>query len=319
MSEAAEEEQQHPSAVALVWLFVRWMPSVVMVSFLTLWSLVIMGGMARVLGWLFITQVTPGLAFFVAMCVAIYALLRRRISRPMVVTWVLGGFVMVPALWSAGVFPVKYPASLDDEPAAHIRVPSRETMRVYWGGDDVETNYHTLYPDQRFAYDLVIEPAGMKGGALEDYGCYGTEILAPADGEIVVAHDGEPDHPPGEVVDEALAGNHIAIRLSTSTYLLLAHLAPGSLKVKVGEHVVAGQPIARCGNSGRTSEPHLHIHHQRQDPREVPFGFAEGLPLFFESLDGPEHPVGGVEQVDGRVVLKGDTIRDLRTSTTAVE
>jgi hypothetical protein len=312
-------EERHPSAVALIWLFVRWMPAVVMVSFLTLWSLVIMGGMARVLGWLFITQVTPGLAFFVAMCVVIYALVRRRISRPMIVAWVLGLFVMFPALWGAGVFGVKYPASLDDEPAARIRVPSRERMRVYWGGDELEKNYHALYPDQRFAYDLVIEPAGTKSERLEDYGCYGAEVLAPAAGEIVVAHDGEPDQKPGEIVDEALAGNHIGIELSSKTYLLLAHLMPGSLKVAVGDQVVAGQPLAKCGNSGRTSEPHLHIHHQRQDPRKVPFGFAEGLPLFFEHLDGPEHPQGGMRQDGDTLVLLGDYIRDLRTSTTAVQ
>lgn len=319
MTEAPAEEQRHPSALALVWLFVRWMPAVVMVSFLTLWSLVLMGGVARVLGWLFITQVTPGLAFFVAMCVAIYALIRRRVSRPMVVTWVLGAFVMVPALWTAGVFPVKYPASIDDQPAARIRVPSKERMRVYWGGEEVEKNYHTLYPDQRFAYDLVIEPAGTGSKTLEDYGCYGTEILAPASGSIVVAVDGKPDQVPGEVVDEELAGNHIAIQLPSKTFLLLAHLQTGSLRVKVGDTVEAGQPIARCGNSGRTSEPHLHIHHQRQDPREVPFGFAEGLPLFFEHLDGPELPEGGATRDGDRVTLTGDFIRDLRTSTTAVE
>ena len=86
-----------------------------------------------------------------------------------------------------------------------------------------------------------------------------------------------------------------------------------------GDQVVAGQPLAKCGNSGRTSEPHLHIHHQRQDPRKVPFGFAEGLPLFFEHLDGPEHPQGGMRQDGDTLVLLGDYIRDLRTSTTAVQ
>lgn len=314
------DDARPPSATALVWLFVRWLPAVVMVSFLTLWSLVIMGGIARVFGWILITQAVPGLAFFVAMVVVVYALVRRRISRPMVVTWVLGVFVMIPALWAQGIFVMKYPASIDDQPAANIRVPSAEPMRVYWGGDDVDANYHVLYPDQRFAYDLVIEPAGIGSPDLEAYGCYGTTVLAPADGSIVVAHDGEPDRTPGDVVDaEPAAGNHVAILLPSKTYLLLAHLQPGSLAVGIGDVVKSGDPIARCGNSGRTSEPHVHIHHQRQDPREYPFGFAEGLPLFFVDNDGPRLPKGGVSRDDDVVTLEGDRIRHLETSTTTVE
>jgi Peptidase family M23 len=49
-------------------------------------------------------------------------------------------------------------------------------------------------------------------------------------------------------------------------FMILAHLSPGSLQVAEGEIVKEGQGIGQCGNSGNTSKPHIHIHHQHQDP-----------------------------------------------------
>ena len=63
------------------------------------------------------------------------------------------------------------------------------------------------------------------------------------------------------------------------------------------------------GNSGNTSGPHIHIHHQRQDPSVFPAGFAEGLPLFFRDHDGPPMPIGGLKKINGRPVWSGQRIR----------
>ncbi len=70
----------------------------------------------------------------------------------------------------------------------------------------------------------------------------------------------------------------------------IAHLRQGSVAVWEGEQVAEGQLLGEYGNSGSTSEPHTHIHHQRQDPREVPTEFAEGLPLYFRDHNGPLVP-----------------------------
>jgi len=80
----------------------------------------------------------------------------------------------------------------------------------------------------------------------------------------------------------------------TGTYLLLNHLKKDSVNVEVGDQVTVGDLIARVGNSGSTSEPHLHIHHQRQNPLEMwtPV-FAEGLPLYFENKVQNYMPVKG--------------------------
>ena len=87
------------------------------------------------------------------------------------------------------------------------------------------------------------------------------------------------------------AGNHVVIRVADSQYLLIAHMQPGSLRASGGDIVKTGDAIGLVGNSGNTSEPHIHIHLQDQptfDPG------ATGLPLSFSSYraDGLALSVG---------------------------
>jgi hypothetical protein len=212
------------------------------------------------------------------------------------------------------VRPVAFPASLENTgPEARIRVPADGPLKVGWGGDTLATNYHAATPDQRWAYDLLVEPYAHGSERLEDYGCYGIPVLAPISGLVTLAHDGEPDAVPGVISNNFLApaGNHVVIKLETGTYLLIAHLKPGSILVKPGDTVTEGQKIGECGNSGNTSEPHIHIHHQRQDPAVFPINFAEGLPLYFRDHDGEPMPEGGIELDGDTVTLTGDTIQHL--------
>ena len=180
-----------------------------------------------------------------------------------------------------------------------VRLPLDGPVLVAWGGDALAHNYHGAHPDQRWAYDLVVAPYLTGSPALADYGCYGREVIAPTGGEVARVHDGEPDATPGELSSDAMQplGNHIVLRVpETGTHLILAHLQPGSLQVSEGQRVEEGQVLARCGNSGSTSEPHVHLHHQRQDPTQFPVGFAEGLPLFFRDHDGQAMPRGGFDE-----------------------
>jgi hypothetical protein len=172
-------------------------------------------------------------------------------------------------------------------------------------------NYHAITPDQRWAYDLLVEPYLSGSSELADYGCYGVPVLAPASGHVTRAHDGEPDQVPGQVSNNFTAplGNHVIIELPTGTYLVLAHLREGSVVVETGDTVEEGQPLGECGNSGNTSEPHIHIHHQRQDPTEFPINFANGLPLYFRDHDGPPMPEGGVRVEDGQTIAVGAVVQ----------
>ncbi|TLN06508.1 M23 family metallopeptidase [bacterium] len=159
-----------------------------------------------------------------------------------------------------------------------------------------------MTPEERWAYDLAVVPYSSKSANLADYGCYGIPVVAPAAGVVVEIHDGEPDQTPGVLVKNPVnpGGNWIAIQLDeTGTFLILAHLKPDRMMVSAGDHVSEGQELGRCGNSGNSSEPHIHIHHQRENPRVTARGWAEGLPLYFRDLDGDAMPQGGL---DGGIV-----------------
>jgi murein DD-endopeptidase MepM/ murein hydrolase activator NlpD len=177
-----------------------------------------------------------------------------------------------------------YPSSYDRKPSqVRFRLPLDGPVTVAWGGATPDVNYHVFAPEQRWAYDLLITRDGKSyqgdGKRLEDYYYYGVPVLAPADGVVRSVRDGEREWPPGQVSGkEPAGGNEVVIEVAPREFLFLAHLKPGTIQVKPGDRVRAGQEIARGGNSGNTSEPHLHIHLQDSpDAADV----AEGIPLYF--------------------------------------
>lgn len=82
---------------------------------------------------------------------------------------------------------------------------------------------------------------------------------------------------------EALAGNHVVIAVQPQgPYVLLAHLRRGSVTVTEGQRVQVGQQVAECGNSGNSTEPHVHI----QVSDSTRWATANGVPLAFRRPDG---------------------------------
>lgn len=295
--------------------FLRWLPAAALaLALVPAWTLFFSGGMLAVFGWLALISVGQLLAPLSLLALLVHAVRKRRFSRPMQATAALGTLGLWPGLWSLGILPIAFPYDLESaRPGATVRLPSNEKLRVAWGGYRLATNYHAFTPDQRWAYDLVVEPAMHGSAELDDYGCYGTPVVAPVSARVHHAADGLPDHVPGETSRDFKSplGNAVVLALETDTYLVLAHLKTGSVRVKTGDHVSEGAPIGLCGNSGNTSEPHIHIHHQRQDPTDRPLNFAEGLPLYFRDHGGPAMPKGGIEARDGKAVLTGDTIHHI--------
>ena len=178
------------------------------------------------------------------------------------------------------------------------------------GGDEKEVNYHVTTPAHRWAYDFAPLVDGRRyrgdGSELEDHHCYGREVYAPAGGVVIQALGGEPDHQPGKFDPNNILGNHVVVRVDDEEYLFLAHLKRGSLEVRPGDVVEQGQLVARCGNSGRSYTPHLHVHLQNQRG----FPMAEGLPLRFSGYraDGDYVALGmpqgspDYEKVVGQIV-----------------
>lgn len=179
------------------------------------------------------------------------------------------------------------------QPSITVSWPLTEKTVVGWGGNSVKDNLpHATWASERWAYDLVMEPYNINSDSNEDYGIWNKEIHSPVSGIVIAVSDDEADIKPGSENFISMEGNHVYIKIKeTGTYLLLNHLKKDSISVEVGDHVKPGDVIGRVGNSGSSSEPHLHIHHQRQDPTKVIHPvLAEGLPLFFKDINGDIMP-----------------------------
>lgn len=265
--------------------------------------------------WLLQTFGVVGvLAFLPAFIWVTVKLIRRnRVESSWFILLALSLVAAWPLGWLFHIGQIEYPANVDAvEPRVYIRLPVDQPVLVGWGGDKLKTNYHAIAPNERWAYDLIMPPASVHSPNLEDYGIYGVDVVAPASGTVTAAHDGEADLTPGTDHYESMAGNSIVIRLDeTGTYLFIAHLKKGSVLVKEGQHVDEGTLIAEAGNSGNSSEPHIHIHHQRQDPSKTSVFLSEGLPLFFRDIEGSPMPEGGIETIDGIERPVGETISPL--------
>lgn len=286
-------------------------PALLVVTWIGLLAGFLAGGLSSVVVWL-LGQLLLPVVGILGLAHAIPTFFLHKASRPVTAaSGVLSLVSLAPIAMVLGLWMPTYPASIDAmQPHATVRLPLDGPVIVGWGGDSVDVNYHAAHPDQRWAYDLLVEPAGHGSASLDDYGCYGLPVLAPADGRIVITHDGEPDQAGGAFTPNytAPAGNYVGLRLAeTGTHLVLAHLMPGSLAVSVGDEVEEGDLVGRCGNSGNTSEPHVHIHHVRQEPEFI--GFGEGLPLFFRDHDGPPMPEGGLRVDDDEVVFEGARVQ----------
>ena len=293
-----------------------WLPLGLLAALVaTGWTVFLRGGFRSILAWLAISTVVPLVAVVLVLGTIVRTALAPRATTRrarLAATIVLGAFAAWPAAWQVGLAGIAFPFDrTTTTPAPVVRLPTDATMRVAWGGDDLAHNRHAMLPDQRWAYDLTVEPAFVGSKRVEDYGCWGVPVVAPIAAVVHLAHDGEPDQEPGLPREIAKPlGNHVALRLGGGGYLLLAHLRRGSVVVREGDRVEEGAEIGQCGNSGHTSEPHVHVHAQRQDPRGRPINFSEGLPLTFRDHDGPATmPLGGLTVKEGHVVATGMVIR----------
>jgi hypothetical protein len=195
-----------------------------------------------------------------------------------------------------------------DQPATknqtELSLPFKGKWLVFWGGDTKDVNYHHDVPAQKFAFDILgVDENGEThrgdGKKNEDYFCFGREILAPADGVVVEAIDGVRDNTPGRMNTYCLVGNCVVIQHRTNEFSVLAHFQRGSVAVKAGDHVQRGQLLGKCGNSGNSSEPHLHYHLQHSDI----FQDAVGIKCSFDKVQLSE---GGIKANYSPV--KGDII-----------
>jgi murein DD-endopeptidase MepM/ murein hydrolase activator NlpD len=192
-------------------------------------------------------------------------------------------------------------------------LPVQGQWLVVWGGETETLNYHTAFPPQRHAYDLLVWRDGAtysgSGTANEDYFAWGEPVVSPAAGTVVAVTNDQPDIAPalagaasGEatpVLPEAApspaadqaspAGNHVVLQTGENEFVYIAHMQQGSIDVEVGDELQPGDTVGLVGNSGNTTEPHVHIHVQSGAEYFTPETI--GVPLVFTDILVDGEPV----------------------------
>ena len=188
---------------------------------------------------------------------------------------------------------------------------------------------------QRFAYDFLVvdrrrgmhpSPAGtlrslLVGVRTQDYYAWGAPVHAPFDGEVVRAVDGFSErgwiHPARELAHAlwnaltfrpeklpSILGNHVILK-SGDLFGALVHLAPGSVAIREGQRIRAGDVIGRVGHTGNSTSPHLHF--QLMDSLDPLL--ARGLPCAFREYEVLRN--GRWEKVVDGIPGRADRIRSI--------
>jgi len=192
----------------------------------------------------------------------------------------VGGVVLLVAL--VGLVAVARTHSWRAPLSQPLRFPLEGEWYVVQGGGR-PLNHHARVPEQRGAVDLVglgrYGTRTRRDRELTAFAAYGRAVRSPCDGRVVSAEDGIEDQdarPGGRARYQPAYGNHVFIDTGREI-VKLAHLRPGSLTVRQGDMVRVGQLIGETGNSGNTTEPHLHLHAERD---------GVGLDLRFTGMAG---------------------------------
>lgn len=165
--------------------------------------------------------------------------------------------------------------------------------------DSLQNGYKLGYSNQRFAIDFnKIGEDGLtyknKGNRNSDFNCYQEDVIAVADGIVVGVKDSIPDMPNPPIIEKFTkpsdyTGNVVLLDIGDGVIASYAHLLAYSIKVHVGDTLKKGDFIAKIGNSGNSTGPHLHFHLSKPDYSKIDksdimgvFIVSEGIPYVFD-------------------------------------
>ncbi|WP_019435207.1 M23 family metallopeptidase [Streptomyces sp. AA0539] len=203
-------------------------------------------------------------------------------------------------------------------PAVEVAAPVTGRWLALNSPADKVPSHGTYQYGQSHAIDIAAEPADGSRPAFgwwplsrpaRAFPAFGAPLLAVADGTVVSARDTQRDHRSRNswpalpyllfeglfrdlVSARRVIGNQLVLDLGNGTYALYAHLRKGSLRVRAGDRVTAGQTVAECGNTGNSSEPHVHFqlmdHPDPAQARGIPFTWTGvGVPANLETFTPP--------------------------------
>lgn len=244
------------------------------------------GGSVGAYAWclaVFVIAPVSAVLIIVQLINLIYRYIKKKSLKWSITFTIVTLILALPISVIFGVSPIVYPDHASEIDSIEVQYPVANG--IYLGGKSYKT--HAYWPSERYAYDVVKEPYDIGSPNLNDYGIYGDEVISPVYGTIIAVENDEPDIAPNSSEFTSALGNYVLIKIDkTDTYMILAHFKQNSIYVSVGDKVIARDKLGLVGNSGTTSEPHLHIQHQRENPLNVLFApAAEGLPIDLEIFE----------------------------------
>lgn len=249
--------------------------------------------------------------FFVLTAVVFVLVIASNLGAP--IPGYAGFLVAVPALvlyltgMACGALAGRRTSRRADLAPVEVAPPVEGEWTGLNGPTDKVPSHGTHGLGQTFTIDILIDSGRpivdgwrpiMRPAA--DFPSFGAPLFAVAEATVVHASDGQRDHlsrnsypgllylflegfvrslgGPGRIL-----GNHVILDLGDGVYAAYAHIRQGSVAVKEGDRVVAGHKLGECGNSGNSSEPHLHF--QLMDHADL--DRAGGLPFTWTGLGVP--------------------------------
>ena len=285
----------------IVWTWIR---SYTSITALIVQVLVLISYMAFIFlmgSWVFASFYLRYVVLILAIVVAVLSLLDQRnlplFLKPDMTGWAgYGvGVILTAVLTYFTVGAIR--SHFYDETPINIAFPFKNgAYAVFEGGNGKASsliNYHYgaskhkgagINLSMRYAVDITKltrwgnDADGFLPVQNEKYGVFNQVVCSPCDGEVFEVEDKWPNETPWSGNPPYNLGNHIMIT-SNEFGVLMGHLQKGSILVKIGDQVLKGQPLAQAGNSGWTSQPHLHI--QAMKVSTGSFWGWKGMPIFF--------------------------------------
>jgi len=263
-----------------------------------------------VAGW-WVPRVYGGLWALLALAAAVRLWRRRIPAQPQTrggwVAAMTGLLLLLPGGWAAGTAL----AGRAPPPGPLVEIanpfgPGRYLVGNGGASTLVNVHLHTLddsvaryrpWSGQSHAVDFFgLGPWGLRADGLRPadpsaYAIFGKSLHAPCEGKVIAAEGSAPDFEVPKLDPVKRLGNHVILDCG-GVWIVLAHMQQGSVSVKQGGTVTQGQRIGAVGNSGASTEPHLHIHAQRPA--------AEGAP----PISGTPLPL----RIAGRYLVRGDRL-----------